>query len=58
MPYQIKKVGDTFQLWNLDKKVYVNKKYKTKESAGKAGMNFMRYRKEKPYIKGNKILSR
>ena len=40
------------------KRIFVNINYKSKETAQKAGMNFMRYRKEKPYIKGNKILSR
>lgn len=58
MPYQVKKVGDKYQLWNITKKEYVNKKYNSKETAVKSGMNFMRYRKEKPYLKGNKILAR
>ncbi len=58
MPYQVKKVGDKFKLYNLHKKQYVNVNYKTKESAINAGKNFMRYRKEKPYVKGNKILPR
>jgi hypothetical protein len=58
MPYQIKKINNVYKLWNIKKKIFVNINYKSKETAQKAGMNFMRYRKEKPYIKGNKILSR
>jgi|TARA_R110002020_G_scaffold153222_2_gene332590 hypothetical protein len=58
MPYQIKKVGDKYKLYNLHKKEYVNKEYKSKQSAINSGMNFMRYRKEKPYLKGNKILDK
>ena len=58
MPYQIKKQGEKYKLWNISKKQFVNKEYKSKESAINAGKNFMRYRKEKPYVKGNKILSR
>ena len=58
MPYQIKKINNVYKLWNIKKKIFVNINYKSKETAQKAGMNFMRYRKEKPYIKGNKILSK
>ena len=58
MPYQIKKQGEKYKLWNISKKQFVNKEYKSKETAINAGKNFMRYRKEKPYVKGNKILSR
>ena len=58
MPYQVKKVGDKYKLWNISKKEYVNKSYNSKETAIKSGMNFMRYRKEKPYVKGSKILSK
>lgn len=56
MPYQIKKVGKSFKLYNLHKKKFVNVNYKSKESAINAGKNFMRYRKEVPIVKGNKIL--
>ena len=57
MPYQIKKQGEKYKLWNISKKQFVNKEYKSKETAINAGKNFMKYRKEKPYVKGNKILS-
>ena len=58
MPYQIKKIGKKYKLYNLHKKEYVNKEFKSKESAIKAGMNYMRYRKEKPYLSGNKLLNK
>lgn len=59
MPYKVKKQKDgSFKLWNLDKKEYANKSFKTKESAEKMGVVWMRYRKEKPVIKGNKIIDK
>ena len=33
MPYQIKKVGPHWKLWNIKKKEFVNKNYKSKASA-------------------------
>lgn len=58
MPYQIKKVGKKFKLYNLSKKIFVNKEFNSKESAISAGKNYMRYRKEVPIVKGNKILNK
>lgn len=58
MPYQVKKVGDKYRLYNLSKKVFVNKFFNSKESAISAGKNYMRYRKENPIVKGNKILNK
>tara|TARA_A100001201_G_scaffold135211_2_gene123336 strand:- start:847 stop:1026 length:180 start_codon:yes stop_codon:yes gene_type:complete len=58
MPYQVKKVGKKYKLYNLSKKSFVNKEFNTKESAISAGKNYMRYRNEKPIVKGNKILNK
>lgn len=58
MPYQIKKVGKKYKLYNMHKKVFVNKIFNTRESAISAGKNYMRYRKEVPVLKGNKILNK
>ena len=58
MPYQVKKVGEKYQLWNIKKKEYIKKVFNSKESAISAGKNFMRYRKEEPYVVGNKILNK
>lgn len=58
MPYQIKKVGKKYKLYNIKKKEYVNKEFNSKESAISAGKNYMRYRKETPIVKGNKILNK
>jgi len=55
MPYQIKKVGDKYKLWNLSKKEFVNKSFNSKETALRTGVNYMKYRKEEPIIKGNFI---
>tara|TARA_B100000212_G_C27354019_1_gene524970 strand:- start:240 stop:425 length:186 start_codon:yes stop_codon:yes gene_type:complete len=57
MPYQIKKINGKYKLYNLKKKEFVNKTFNTKESAISAGKNYMRYRKEKPVLKGNKLLN-
>lgn len=56
MPYQIKKVGQYWKLWNIKKKEFVNKNYKSKQSAANSGINFGRYRKEKLVLKGNKLV--
>ncbi len=62
MPYQIKKDKETgrFLLYNMHQKKFQGSKtgYKTKDTAVKAGMNFMRYRKENPVLVGNKILNK
>jgi len=58
MPYQIKKVGKKYKLYNLHKKVFVNKEFNSRESAISAGKNYMKYRKEKPVLVGNKILNK
>jgi hypothetical protein len=57
MPYQVKKMGDYFQLFNLSQKRLVNVKFKSKESAINQAQNWMRFRKEKPIVKGNRILN-
>ena len=58
MPYQVKKVGSKFKLYNLYKKKFVNVKYKSKQSAINSAKAFMRYRREKPYVKGSLVLAR
>ena len=58
MPYQINKVGKKYKLYDLSEKIFVNKEFNSKESAISAGKNYMRYRKEVPIVKGNKILNK
>ena len=57
MPFQVKKEGDKWRLFNIQKKEYTKTKFKSKETAISAGKNYMRYRNEIPVVKGNKILS-
>ncbi len=57
MPFEIKKIGNHFQLYNITQKKLLKTKFKTKESAINQGKNWMSYRKEKPVVKGNKILN-
>jgi len=45
MPYQIKKVNDKYQLYNIKKKKMVNKLFNSKASAKNAELNFTRYEK-------------
>jgi len=58
MPYQIKKEDDSYYLYKLKDGTRINKKFKSKQSAVNMGFQFMRYRKEEPYLKGNKILNK
>tara|TARA_R110002167_G_scaffold33431_2_gene107326 strand:- start:1168 stop:1353 length:186 start_codon:yes stop_codon:yes gene_type:complete len=58
MPFRIDKVGDEYKLYRLKQKNYVNVKFKSRMSAISAGKNYMRYRKEVPYVKGNMILNK
>ena len=58
MPFKVVKRKGYFLLYRIKQKNYVNVKFKSKESAISAGKNYMRYRKETPYVKGNYILAR
>ncbi len=58
MPYEVKKVGKNYKLFKPKEKKYVKTNYKSKQSALNAGVNFMKYRKENPVIRGNKILNK
>lgn len=58
MPFRIDKVGDEYKLYRIKQKNYVNVKFKSRMSAISAGKNYMRYRKEVPYVKGNMILNK
>ena len=43
MPYKVEKKDNVYKLFNLTKKEYVKKNFKTKETAISAGKNYMRY---------------
>ena len=58
MPYQIKKINNKYKLYNMKKKEFVNKEFKTKESAVNAGINYGRYRKENLILKNNKLVKK
>jgi len=58
MPYKVEKKDNVYKLFNLTKKEYVKKDFKTKESAISAGKNYMRFRREEPILKGNRILNK
>jgi len=58
MPYRIDKKDNVYKLFNLTKKEYVKKDFKTKETAISAGKNYMRYRKEVPILKGNRLINK
>ena len=57
MPFLIKKQPDgKYKLYNIHKKVYAKASFRSKESAVRQGLNWMRYRKEKGKLVGNKIV--
>ncbi len=58
MPYQIVKKEDYYQLKKIKEGTFIKTKYKTFDTAKNAGFNFMKYRKESPVLKGNKILNK
>ena len=47
MPWKVKKVDDKYKLYNLDKKTYVNKTFKTRQAAVNAKKNYENYYKKK-----------
>ena len=58
MPFRVDKKKTGYKLFKLKEKTYTKVKYKTRQRAISAAKNYMRYRREKPYVVGNKILSR
>ena len=56
MPFQIIKKDNYFILKNINTNKIINKKFKSKETAIKSGLNYMSYRNEKGKVKGNKII--
>jgi hypothetical protein len=57
MPYQVKKVGKYYKLWKIKEKKFQKNNFKTKEAAINQAKNWMKWRKEVPVVKGNKILN-
>jgi hypothetical protein len=47
MPFQVKKVKNGYRLYNLDKKQFTKKTFKTRESANNMKRNYMNYDKTK-----------
>jgi len=58
MPYRIDKKDNVYKLFNLTKKEYVKKDFRSKETAISAGKNYMRYSGEKPILKGNRLINK
>ena len=57
MPFRIEKAGDKFKLFNLTKKEYAKKEFKSREGAIGFAKNAIRYREKKnSKVVGNKIL--
>ena len=56
MPYQVIKKDGKYKLKNIKTGVIVNKSFNSKETAQRAGLNYMFFRGEKGIISGNKIL--
>lgn len=45
MPFQIKKVGDKWKVYNLEKKRYAKATFNTKQTATRQAKNWERYSK-------------
>ena len=58
MPYEVKKVKNKYKLFNLHKKKYVNVNYSSKQKAINSAKVFMKYRNEKPIVRGNYVLKK
>tara|TARA_R110002012_G_scaffold209310_1_gene379668 strand:- start:535 stop:714 length:180 start_codon:yes stop_codon:yes gene_type:complete len=43
MPWKVIKKGDKFKLYNIDKKKFVNKEFKTRQAAINTRKNYERY---------------
>ena len=57
MPFRIEKVGEKFKLFNLTKKEYAKKEFKSKEGAIGFAKNSIRFReKRNAKVVGNKVL--
>ena len=56
MPFQIKKTPQGWRLWNLHKKEFAKPVFNSKQSAARAGINFMRYRHEKGKLVGDRLV--
>ena len=59
MPFLVTRQPDgRYRLYNMHKKEYAKPYFNTKETAISAGRNLMRYRGEKSYVVGNRILKK
>jgi hypothetical protein len=47
MPFRIDKKDNKFLLYNLHKKTYVKKQFKTKQTAIKMGKQYIKFREKK-----------
>jgi hypothetical protein len=48
MPWSVRKINDNeYKLWNLDKEKYVNKTFKTRQSAINMKRNYENYYRKK-----------
>ena len=56
MPFEIRRTPEGFRLYNLHKREFAKPVYKTKKSAARAGLNFMRYRHERGKLVGNRLV--
>ena len=58
MQFEVRKVGRFYRLWKINEKKYAGGHFVNKITAINQGLNWLRYRGEKGYVRGNKILVR
>jgi len=47
MPFEIRKSGDKYRLYNLEKKIYTKRDFKSRQSASNMKNVYMKYDKKK-----------
>ena len=59
MPFRVDKKGTSrFMLFKLKEGTYAKRTFKSREAAIGAGIAWMKYHRENPYVEGNFILAR
>tara|TARA_R110000824_G_scaffold373331_3_gene563743 strand:- start:1096 stop:1284 length:189 start_codon:yes stop_codon:yes gene_type:complete len=58
MPFKVVKKGNKYRLWKIKERKYAKASFNSKASAVSQAKNWMKYRKEKPIVKGNFIITK
>ena len=56
MPFEIRRTPEGWRLFNLHKREFAKAVFKSKQSAARAGLGYMRYRHEKGKLVGDRLV--